>query len=95
MAPPSSTDSEIMSTLLSEGFDEFEEEDAVEAVLTLDDVTVEVRHAGVMSREAADSNGCEAVANSIKQGHSGSPIGQCTGNRQPKIDIPEGFCCFF
>ena len=42
MAPPSSTDSEIMSTLLSEGFDEFEEEDAVEAVLTLDDVTVEV-----------------------------------------------------
>jgi len=42
MAPPSSTDSEIMATLLNEGFDEFEEEDAVEAVLTLDEITVEV-----------------------------------------------------
>lgn len=42
MAAPSSTDSEIMSTLMSENFEEFEEEDAVEAVLTLDEITVEV-----------------------------------------------------
>ena len=54
MAPPSSTDSEIMSTLLSEGFDEFEEEDAVEAVLTLDDVTVEVDQFELSSDEEED-----------------------------------------
>ena len=42
MATPSSTDSEIMSTLMSDDFEELEEEDAVEAVLTLDEVTVEV-----------------------------------------------------
>ncbi|MDG1550255.1 MAG: hypothetical protein P8Q95_00845 [Candidatus Poseidoniaceae archaeon] len=54
MAPPSSTDSEIMSTLLSEGFDEFEEEDAVEAVLTLDDVTVEVDQFELSNDEEED-----------------------------------------
>ncbi len=54
MAPPSSTDSEIMSTLLSEGFDEFEEEDAVEAVLTLDDVTVEVDQFDISDEENSD-----------------------------------------
>ena len=42
MATPSSSDSEIMSTLMSDDFEEFEEEDAVEAVITLDEVTVEV-----------------------------------------------------
>ena len=54
MAPPSSTDSEIMSTLLSDGFDEFEEEEAVEAVLTLDDVTVEVDQFEIQSEENND-----------------------------------------
>ena len=54
MAPPSSTDSEIMSTLLSEGFDEFEEEDAVEAILTLDDVTVEVDQFELSNDEEED-----------------------------------------
>ena len=54
MAPPSSTDSEIMSTLLSEGFDEFEEEDAVEAVLTLNDVTVEVDQFDISDEENSD-----------------------------------------
>ena len=54
MAPPSSTDSEIMSTLLNEEFDEFEEEDAVEAVLTLDDVTVEVDQFDVSKDESSD-----------------------------------------
>ena len=54
MAPPSSTDSEIMSTLLSEDFDEFEEEDAVEAVLTLDDVTVEVDQFELSNDEEED-----------------------------------------
>ena len=42
MAPPSSSDSDIMSTLMNDDFEEFEEEDAVEAVLTLDEVTVQV-----------------------------------------------------
>ena len=42
MAAPSSSDSEILSTLMSDDFEEFEEEDAVEAVITLDEVTVEV-----------------------------------------------------
>ena len=42
MAPPSSSDSDIMSTLMNEDFEEFEEENAVEAVLTLDEVTVQV-----------------------------------------------------
>jgi len=54
MAPPSSTDSEIMATLLNEGFDEFEEEDAVEAVLTLDDITVEVDQFELSSEENED-----------------------------------------
>ena len=42
MAPPSSSDSDIMSTLMNDDFEEFEEENAVEAVLTLDEVTVQV-----------------------------------------------------
>jgi len=54
MAPPSSSDSEIMSTLLNEEFDEFEEESAVEAVLTLDDITVEVDQFEVSSDENSD-----------------------------------------
>jgi len=54
MAQPSSTDSEIMSTLLSEDFDEFEEEDAVEAVLTLNDVTVEVDQFDISDEENSD-----------------------------------------
>ena len=54
MAPPTSTDSEIMSTLLSEGFDEFEEEEAVEAVLTLDDITVDVDQFDISDEENSD-----------------------------------------
>jgi len=54
MAPPSSTDSEIMSTLLSDDFEEFEEDDAVEAVLTLDDVTVEVDQFDIAGEENSD-----------------------------------------
>ena len=54
MAPPSSTDSEILSTLLSDDFEEFEEDDAVEAVLTLDDVTVEVDQFDIAGEENSD-----------------------------------------
>ena len=42
MAEASSSDSDMMSILLSDDLEEFVEEDAVEAVLSLDEVTVEI-----------------------------------------------------
>ena len=33
------------------------------------------------------------MADSIKQRHAGSPIGECTGDRQAQVDVPECFGC--
>ena len=52
MATPSATESDIMSTLLDQELDEEDEDDfAVEAVLSLDDVTVEIDQFEVKSSD--------------------------------------------
>jgi hypothetical protein len=54
MAAPSSTDSEIMSALLNEDFEEAEEDEVVEAILTLDEVTVEVDQFDITQNKEED-----------------------------------------
>ncbi len=51
MATPSSTESEIMTTLLDASIEEEDEEYAVEAVLSLDEVTVEIDQFEVESQD--------------------------------------------
>ena len=54
MAAPSSSDSEMMSVLLSDDLEEFVEDEAVEAVLSLEDVTVEIDQFETSSNEEQD-----------------------------------------
>ena len=54
----------------------------------IDGGAIEITHTGVMGRETANRNGCEAVTDRIEQVHANYPVSSGTGNRQGEIDVP-------
>ncbi len=55
----------------------------------VDQRAVEITHAGVVGREAADRDGRKGVADRIEHAHAGQPVGQAAGNGQAQIDVPQ------
>ena len=51
--------------------------------------TVEIPETLVVSRETADGDRAECVANGIERAHAGKQIGQRTEHRDAQVDIPE------
>ena len=57
----------------------------------VDHRAVEMAHAGVVGREAADSDGRKGMTDGIKQIHARQPQQQGAGYGQQQVDVPQGF----
>ena len=55
---------------------------------------VKIADTCIVCGKSADSHGCEAVANRIKQRHTAQPVSKRTGRRQCGINVPQHFCGF-